>query len=105
MKWIHLVIAYNIPFSKENVDKYLLDPHPFGPDSENITDPNQVVYYGKFQHEDNGTRSHRDDTYSLEQLRDLDWRQFCDLTNRPGGPRGLLKQYREIDPQPLSHIG
>ena len=36
------VMAYTIPFSKQNVDKYLLDPHPFGPDSENITDPNQV---------------------------------------------------------------
>ena len=62
------VITYNIPFSKENVDKYLLNPHPFGPDSENITDPNQVVYYGKFQHEDNGTLRHRDDTYNYDSI-------------------------------------
>ena len=61
------VIAYNIPFSKQNVDKYLLDPHPFGPDSENITDPNQVVYYGKFQHEDTWYNS-RDNTYNYEQF-------------------------------------
>ena len=38
-------VAFNIPFSKENVDKYPLNPHPFGPDSENITDPNQVGLY------------------------------------------------------------
>ena len=99
------VIAYNIPFSKKNVDKYILDPHPFGPDSENITDPNQVVYYGKFQHQDNGTISHRDNTYNYDQLVNLDWRHFCDLTNRVGGPRSLLKNYRVIEENKPSHIG
>ena len=55
-------MAYTIPFSKANVDKYILDPHPFGPDSENITDPNQVKYYGKFQNEDHAMVSSRDNT-------------------------------------------
>ena len=26
-------LTYNIPFTKENVDKYLMSEHPFGPDS------------------------------------------------------------------------
>ena len=60
-------VAFNIPFSNENVDKYPLNPHPFGPDSEiDITDPNQVFYYGKFEHQDNGTVAHRDGTYNYE---------------------------------------
>ena len=42
------VIAYNIPFSKENVDKYLLNPHPFGPDSENITIQIRLFIMGSF---------------------------------------------------------
>jgi hypothetical protein len=74
------VVAYNIPFSKENVDKYLLSPHPFGPDSEKITDPNQVVYYGKFKHQDTSTQPHRDNTYNYEQFVLPEWREFCDLT-------------------------
>ena len=99
------VIAYTIPFSKKNVDKYLLAAHPFGPDSKNITDPDQVVYYGKFQHQDNGTISHRDNTYNYDQLTNLDWRQFCDLTNRVGGPRGLIKGYKPVEENKPSHIG
>jgi hypothetical protein len=98
-------MAYSIPFTKENVDKYLLNPHPFGPDSENITDPEQVVYYGKFEHMDTGTMAHRDDTYNYEQFVNPNWREFCDLTNRPGGPRGLLKNYRIVQELSQDHIG
>jgi hypothetical protein len=100
-------MAYTIPFTKENVDKYLLNPHPFGPDSENITDPEQVVYYGKFEHQDTSTMAHRDDTYNYEQFVNPNWREFCDLTNRPGGPRGLLKNYRVVNQQEpgQDHIG
>ena len=96
--------AFSIPFTKENVDKYLLNAHPFGPDSENITDPEQVIYYGKFEHMDTGTMSHRDDTYNYEQFVNPNWREFCDLTNRPGGPRGLLKNYRVVEENKPSHI-
>ena len=61
-------IAFSIPFTKENVDKYLLNPHPFGPDSENITDPEQVVYYGKFEHVDTSTMAHRDIHTTMNSL-------------------------------------
>jgi hypothetical protein len=90
-------IAYSILFSKENADKYLLNPHPFGPDSENITDPNQVVYYGKFEQVDTSTQAHGDNTYNYEQFVLPEWRDFCELTNRPVGPRGLLKNYRQVE--------
>ena len=91
------VVAYNIPFSKANVDKYLLDAHPFGPDSENITDINSVRYYGKFTNEDTGTVSHDDDTYSSEQFILPSWREFCDLDSRQGGPRAKSNaKYRAI---------
>jgi hypothetical protein len=105
MKWEFQRTPYTIPFTKENVNKYLLNPHPFGPDSENITDPEQVVYYGKFEHVDTSTIAHRDDTYNYEQFVNPNWREFCYLTNRPGGPRGLLKSYRLVEETKPSHIG
>ena len=97
------VMAYTIPFSKQNVDKYILDPHPFGEDSENITNPDQVTYYGKFEHEDTAQVSHRDNTFNYDQLKNTSWREFCDLSSRPGGPRNK-KQYREVEPNPLQHM-
>jgi hypothetical protein len=97
-------VAFNIPFTKENVDKYLKSPHPFGPDSENITDPNQVKYYGKFEHIDTGTLPHRDDSYSYDQFVLPSWKDFCDLTNRPGGPVGWTN-YKVVQEPDHSHIG
>ena len=90
-------MAYNIPFSKQNVDKYLLDPHPFGPDSENITDINQVVYYGKFQHEDNAMMSHRDNTYSYDQLILRSWQISANLTNTTWWTKRAKLQLRAIN--------
>ena len=90
-------VAYNLPFSKENVDKYLLNPHPFGQDSLNITDKDSVVYYGKFTNTDTGTYSHDDDTYSYSQFCTSEWRDFCDLSSRQGGPRAKTNaKYRVV---------
>jgi hypothetical protein len=73
-------LTYNIAFTKENVDKYLMSEHPFGLDSDNITDPNQVKYYGKFEHIDTDNMPHRDGTYNYEQFILPSWKDFCDLT-------------------------
>ena len=64
-----------------------------------------MVYYGKFEHQDTSTLPHRDNTYNYEQFVLPEWRDFCDLTNRTGGPRCLLKQYRQVEENKLSHIG
>lgn len=81
--------AYSIPFTKAEVDKYLKGEHPFGPDSINITDPDNVVFYGKFEHVDSGTMPFRSNTYSYEQFVTPEWRQFAELACRPGGPIGI----------------
>ena len=42
------VIAYTIPFSKKNVDKYLLAAHPFGPDSKTLQILIRLFIMGNF---------------------------------------------------------
>ena len=39
--------VFYVPFSKKKVEE-ILGEHPFGPDSVNITNLDQVVFYGKF---------------------------------------------------------
>src|SRR5262249_20617322 len=41
------VEKYTIPFNKTNVDKILKGDHPFGEDSENITDVEKVMFYAQ----------------------------------------------------------
>ena len=60
--------------------------------------------YGKFEYQDTSTMPHRDNPYNYEQFVVPEWRDFCDLTNRPGGPRGILKQYRAVEENKPSHI-
>jgi hypothetical protein len=45
--------------------------------------------YGKFEYQDISTMPHRDNPYNYQQFVVPEWRDFCDLTNRPGGLRSL----------------
>jgi hypothetical protein len=76
--------AYSIPFTKQNVDKYLFGEHPFGPDSLNITDPEKVVFYGKIT--GMGVTPFRCNDYTYEQFVIASWHDFTDLAIQKGGP-------------------
>ena len=69
-----------------------------------ISHPNQVKYYGKFEHVDTGNMPHRDGSYDYEQFVLPSWKDFCDLTNRPGGPIGRTNYQVKQEPD-HSHIG
>jgi hypothetical protein len=96
-------LTYNIPFTKENVDKYLMSELPLV-QTHNITDPNQVKYYGKCEHIDTGNMPYRDGTYNYEQFILRSWKDFCNLTSRPGGPIGRTNYQIKQEPN-HSHIG
>ena len=96
--------AYNIPFSKETVDKYLKGAHPFGPDSENITDPDRVTFYGKFEYRDTGTMPFRCGQYTYDQFVTPVWRDFAELAARPGGPVGQVWRDKKNEKNQLQHI-
>ena len=38
--------VFNIPFTPKKVDEILHSEHPFGPDSQNKTKENKVIFYG-----------------------------------------------------------
>ena len=96
-------MTYNIPFTKENVDKYLMLEYHLV-QTPIISHPNQVKYYGKFEHVDTGNMPHRDGSYDYEQFVLPSWKDFCDLTNRPGGPIGRTNYQVKQEPD-HSHIG
>ncbi len=47
---------------------------------------------------------HRDGSYNYEQFILPSWRDFCDLTSRPGGPVGRTN-YQIKQESDHSHIG
>lgn len=59
--------VFTIPFSKKEVDKVLFGEHPFGADSINITNADNVVYYGKFERI-RGVSGFRCNDYTYEQF-------------------------------------
>jgi hypothetical protein len=75
-----------IPFNKTNVDKSLKGEHPFGPDSVNITDPDKVVYYGKFENI-LGVQNFRCADFDYEP----EWKQFVQLAIQEGGPQRRIR--------------
>ena len=84
-------VVHTIPFTSTTVDKLLKGEHPFGPDSINITNPNSVVYYGKFDNTIDsslGVPSFRCGLYSYEQFITPEWKAFVELALREGGPPG-----------------
>ena len=97
-------VAYSIPFSKTEVDKYLKGEHPFGPDSINITNPDRVIYYGKFEYRDTGTMPFRCGMFTYEQFTNPSWRTFAELASRPGGPVGQVWRHNNKDNDNQSHI-
>jgi hypothetical protein len=76
----------------------------YNPDSENIANLTQMLYYGKFEHWETSTLTHTNNTYSYEQFIIQEWREFCDLSNRTWCPRGLLKNYRLGEENKPSHM-
>ena len=73
--------VHTIPFTKKTVDKILNNPEPFGPDSQNITDINSVIFYGKFEGE-RGIQTMRCADYTYEQFIVPEWKQFVELAVR-----------------------
>ncbi len=81
--------VHTIPFTKKTVDKILNDANPFGADSENITDKDSVMFYGKFDGE-RGLSNFRCTGYTLEQFVTPEWSRFVELATRRGGPAAIL---------------
>jgi hypothetical protein len=77
--------VYFIPFTKKKVDEILTGQHPFGTDSVNITDPEKVIYYGKFG-DILGIPSFRCMDYTYEHFTTPEWTDFLNLAIRAGGP-------------------
>ena len=65
--------VFNIPFTPKKVEEILKGEHPLGPDSVNITKPNKVIFYGKF-----------------DGFRESKWTDFAELAIRPGGPASRI---------------
>ena len=85
-------MKFNIPFTPK-VDEIFHSEHPLGPDSENKTKQNKVIFYGKFD----GFRripTFRCADYTYEQFVTSRWSDFAELAIRPGGPasRTPIKQ-------------
>ena len=76
---------FTIPFTPKKVDEILYNDHPFGEDAENITNPDKVIYYGKF---DNilGITAFRCADYTHDQFVTPKWSDFMGLAIRAGGP-------------------
>ena len=79
--------VHTLPFSKKLVDKILNDPTRFGADSQNITDIDSVIFYGKFDGE-RGIQTMRCGDYTLEQFVTPEWNRFIESAVRKGGPAG-----------------
>jgi hypothetical protein len=82
--------VHTIPFNKTTVDKLLNGEHPFGPDSVNITDPDKVVYYGKFENI-LGVQNFRCADFDYEQFVTPEWKQFVQLAIQEGGPQRRVR--------------
>jgi hypothetical protein len=78
-------MVHTIPFDKKEVDKVLFGEHPFGPDSINITNLDEVLYYGKFEGI-RGISTFRCNDYTYDQFVMPGWEKFLELAIRPGGP-------------------
>ena len=77
--------VHTIPFSKKEVDKFLFGEHPLGADSMNITNPDNVVYNGKFEGI-RGVSGFRCNDYTYDQFVTPGWEQFLELARKSGGP-------------------
>ena len=83
--------VHTIPFSKKTVDKILNNPEPFGPDSENITDINSVIFYAKIDGSmERGIQTMRCGDYTYDQFVTPEWKQFVELAVRKGGPASRI---------------
>jgi len=82
-------VVFNIPFTSKKVDEILKGEHPLGPDSINITKPNKVIFYGKFDGF-RGMPSFRCADYTYEQFIIPNWSDFAELAIRPGGPAARI---------------
>jgi hypothetical protein len=88
--------VHTIPFNKTTVDRLLKGEHPFGPDSVNITDPDKVIYYGKFDHI-LGVQSFRCSDFTYQQFTVPEWKKFVELATQEGGPQN--RRYYEDAPK------
>jgi hypothetical protein len=83
-------VVHTIPFTKTTVDKLLNGEPPFGPDSVNITDPDRVVFYGKFENI-LGVQNFRCADFTYDQFIVPEWKQFVQLAIQEGGPQRRVR--------------
>ena len=81
--------VFNIPFTPKKVEEILHGEHPLGPDSVNITKPNKVIFYGKFDGF-RGIPTFRCSDYTYDQFVTPKWNDFVELAIRPGGPASRI---------------
>ena len=73
---------FTIPFNKKNVDEILYNEHPFGEDSINVTNLEDVKFIGKINGV-LGIMNFRSGGYTYEQFITPEWKQFVELAIRP----------------------
>ena len=81
--------VFNIPFTPKKVEEILHGEHPLGPHSVNITKPNKVIFYGKFDGF-RGIPTFRCSDYTYKQFVSPKSTDFAELAIRPGGPASRI---------------
>lgn len=74
--------VFYVPFTKKKVDE-ILGEHPFGPDSVNITNLDQVLFYGKFTYAKPPFRSN---SFNYEEFTTMTFQQMLDKASKPQSP-------------------
>ncbi len=81
--------VYTIPFTKKAVDEALDNEHPFGPDSQNVTDKESIKYYGFIK--GLGIESFRCGDYNYEMFVTPEWKRFVEIATQEGGPQHRVR--------------
>jgi len=89
--------TFYVPFTKKKVDE-ILGEHPFGPDSINITNLDQVLFYGKFRYARPLFRSH---SFNYEEFTNWTFQQMLDKASKVKSP---LEDSLEKMVKKFSHI-
>jgi len=89
--------TFYVPLTKKKVDE-ILGEHPFGPDSINITNLDQVLFYGKFRYARPPFRSH---SFNYEEFTNWTFQQMLDKASKVKSP---LEDSLEKMVKKFSHI-
>jgi hypothetical protein len=89
--------TFYVPFTKKKVDE-ILSEHPFGADSVNITNIDQVLFYGKFTYAKPPFRSN---IFNYDEFTTWTFQQMLDKASKVKSPfedslEKMVKKYSHI---------